>query len=140
MKVNDYLNTLQITANQSQDPNTKVGAVIIGIDEKGKETIVSTGYNRMPLGKDDSFPWHSDAQVFKDTKYPYVVHAELDAIIGMNNFYGELEMLISIYPCRACARLIAHSGISKVYYKEFRENIITNEIFLRCNIEAIQIE
>ena len=54
--------------------------------------IVGVGYNGFPIGcSDDSLPWSKSAQDRLETKYPYVCHAELNAIINKNSrlFLGE---------------------------------------------------
>ena len=138
-----FNNLLRATANQSPDPSTKVGALIVAIDEEGRDFIISTGFNRMPQGS-DKFPWGVDAQEFVNTKYPYVVHAEMDAILGITNSLfnedHELEMIVSINPCVACARHIAHLGITKVYYHEYRNCSEAELLFKKLNIELIQIK
>ena len=67
-----------LAAKRSKDPNTQVGACIVSPDN----IIISTGYNGMPKGcSDDEYPWDREGSA---TKYPYVVHAELNAVLNAN--------------------------------------------------------
>ena len=73
-----FMSLAHLSAMRSKDPNTNVGAVIV--DDMHR--IVSIGYNGMPRGcADDEFPWEREGG-FLDTKYAFVVHAELNAILN----------------------------------------------------------
>ena len=102
-----------LSAYRSKDPNTQVGACIV--NEKNR--IMSVGYNGMPFGcDDDEFPWERDGEAY-DTKYPYVCHAELNAIL--NNSGASLEgcrIYVALFPCNECAKAIIQSGIKEVVY------------------------
>lgn len=100
-----------LAAKRSKDPNTQVGACIVGQDN----IIVSTGYNGMPKGcSDDDFPWERDGD---ETKYPYVVHAELNAILNASgrDLRG-CKLYVALFPCNECAKAIIQSGIKEVWY------------------------
>lgn len=100
-----------LAAKRSKDPNTQVGACIVGQDN----IIVSTGYNGMPKGcSDDNFPWERDGD---ETKYPYVVHAELNAILNASgrDLRG-CKLYVALFPCNECAKAIIQSGIKEVWY------------------------
>ena len=85
MKRKDYLSWDQyfmgvalLSAMRSKDPGTQVGACIVSPQNR----VVSVGYNGLPFGcSDDEFPWSREGE-FLDTKYPYVCHAELNAILN----------------------------------------------------------
>ena len=120
MKRKDYINwdeyfmgIAMLAAKRSKDPNTQVGACIVSPDN----IIISTGYNGMPKGcSDDEFPWDREGQ--RDmTKYPYVVHAELNAILNANgrDLRGS-RIYVALFPCNECAKAIIQSGISEVLY------------------------
>ena len=98
---------------RSKDPNTQVGACIVGQNKR----ILSVGYNGLPSGcSDDKFPWEREGE-FLETKYPYVVHAELNAIL--NNRSGSLEgatIYVDLFPCNECAKAIIQSGIKEIVY------------------------
>lgn len=100
-----------LAAKRSKDPNTQVGCCIV---DKGN-IILSTGYNGFPKGcSDDVFPW---AREGTETKYPYVVHSELNAILnsGGKDLRGA-RLYVSLFPCNECAKAIIQSGISEVIY------------------------
>ena len=118
MKRADYINwdeyfmgIAMLAARRSKDPNTQVGACIVSQDN----IILSTGYNGMPKGcSDDEYPWEREGI---DTKYPYVVHAELNAILNAHgrDLQGS-RLYVALFPCNECAKAIIQSGISEVVY------------------------
>lgn len=102
-----------LSARRSKDPNTQVGACIVN----DKNKIVGAGYNGLPMGcDDDQFPWDKQGD-FLDTKYPYVCHAELNAIL--NNIGMDLrgcKIYTALFPCNECTKAIIQSGITEVIY------------------------
>ena len=120
MKRKDYLSWDEyfmgialLSAGRSKDSNTQVGACIVSDENK----ILSVGYNGMPTGcNDDEMPWEREG-AFLDTKYPYVCHAELNAIL--NRSTGSLKnarIYVSLFPCNECAKAIIQTGIREVVY------------------------
>lgn len=111
----EYFMGVAILASQrSKDPSTQVGACIVNDDNK----IMSVGYNGFPRGcSDDEFPWDRSGIKDSDTKYPYVCHAELNAILnaGGNNLSG-CRIYVALFPCNECAKAIIQSGIKEVIY------------------------
>ncbi len=106
-----FLGIAMLAAKRSKDPNTQVGACIVSPDN----IIISTGYNGMPKGcSDDEFPWARDGE---DTKYPFVVHAELNAILNANgrDLRGS-RIYVSLFPCNECAKAIIQSGVREICY------------------------
>lgn len=103
-----------LSSMRSKDPNTQVGACIVSDDNK----ILSVGYNGFPRGcSDDDFPWERSAKSMNDTKYPFVCHAELNAILnaGGQNLVGA-RIFVALFPCNECAKAIIQSGIKEVIY------------------------
>lgn len=102
-----------LSAQRSKDPNTQVGACVVNPDNK----IVSVGYNGMPLGvSDDEFPWAREGELL-DTKYPYVCHAELNAILNNPGIsLKNCSIYVPLFPCNECCKAIIQSGIRKVFY------------------------
>lgn len=100
-----------LAAHRSKDPNTQVGACIVSEDN----IILSTGYNGMPKGcSDDDYPWVRDGV---ETKYPYVVHAELNAILNSGGRdLNNSKIYVALFPCNECAKAIIQSGIKEVIY------------------------
>jgi dCMP deaminase len=102
-----------LSAQRSKDPNTQVGACIVNPDKK----IVGVGYNGFPSGCDDDvLPWEREGS-FLETKYPYVCHAELNAIL--NSISRDLKgssIYVALFPCNECAKAIIQSGIKEIVY------------------------
>ena len=118
----DYLNWDQyfmgiarLSALRSKDPNTQVGACIVSADNR----ILSIGYNGCPNGFEDSeFPWSRTGSPL-ETKYLYVCHAEMNAILNYRGYRKELEnarLYVDLFPCNECAKIIIQSGIKEVIY------------------------
>ena len=106
-----FMGVAMLAARRSKDPNTQVGACIVSPDN----IIISTGYNGMPKGcSDDEFSWEREGE---DTKYPYVVHAELNAILNANgrDLRGS-RLYVALFPCNECAKAIIQAGVKEVIY------------------------
>ncbi len=106
-----FMGVSLLAAQRSKDPNTQVGACIV--DQNN--IIISTGYNGFPKGcSDDTFPWERTGE---NTKYPYVVHAELNAILnsGGKSLQGA-SLYVSLFPCNECTKAIIQSGIREIVY------------------------
>lgn len=103
-----------LSAERSKDPHTRVGACIVGSDNR----ILSVGYNGMPEGcEDDDMPWGREGAPL-NTKYMYVCHAELNAILnyrGGGSVKGA-KLYVTLFPCNECAKAIIQSGIREVIY------------------------
>lgn len=108
-----FMGIAYLSGLRSKDPNTQVGACIVSQDNK----ILSMGYNGFPKGcSDDDFPWERDGEVL-DTKYPFVTHSELNAILNYRG--GSLEgtkLYVSLFPCNECAKAIIQAGIKTIVY------------------------
>lgn len=120
MKRNDYISwdeyfmgISMLSGLRSKDPHTQVGACIVSEDHK----ILSMGYNGFPRGcGDDEFPWAREGTL-EETKYAYVTHSELNAILNYRG--GSLEgakIYVSLFPCNECAKAIIQSGIRTIVY------------------------
>lgn len=106
-----------LSAQRSKDSSTQVGACIVTQDNK----ILSLGYNGMPIGcNDDDMPWARSGAPL-ETKYMYVCHAELNAILNHASGTGSLRgarVYTTLFPCNECAKAIIQSGIAEVIYYE----------------------
>ena len=119
MKRKDYLSwdgyfmgIALLSAQRSKDNHTQVGACIVNQDKK----IVSVGYNGMPTGcNDDIMPWEREGE-FLQTKYPFVCHAELNAILNSSVNLKNCILYVTLFPCNECAKAIIQSGIKQVIY------------------------
>ena len=108
-----FMGLAHLSAMRSKDPSTQVGAVIVS----GEHRVVSIGYNGFPNGcSDEEFPWDREGD-FGATKYPYVVHAELNAILNSKNDLRGCSIYVSLFPCNECAKAIIQSGISRIVYE-----------------------
>lgn len=108
-----FMGVALLSAKRSKDPSTQVGACIVNNQKK----IVGVGYNGFPTGCDDDvLPWDREGS-FLETKYPYVCHAELNAIL--NSISRDLDactIYVALFPCNECAKAIIQSGIREVVY------------------------
>lgn len=106
-----FMGVALLASMRSKDPNTQVGACIVDKNH----VILSTGYNGFPKGcSDDDFPWERTGE---DTKYTYVVHAELNAILNSGGKdLRDSVLYVSLFPCNECAKAIIQSGISEIVY------------------------
>lgn len=108
-----FMGVALLSARRSKDPSTQVGACIVNTQNK----IVGAGYNGLPMGcDDDEFPWEKQGE-FLNTKYPYICHAELNAIL--NNIGMDLKgckIYTALFPCNECSKAIIQSGITEVIY------------------------
>ena len=108
-----FMGVSLLAADRSKDPSTQVGACIVSDDNR----ILSTGYNGFPQGcSDDDFPWNRD-EALGETKYNFVVHAELNAILnaGGKSLVGS-RIFVSLFPCHECAKAIIQAGVKEVVY------------------------
>ena len=107
-----FMSVALLSAQRSKDNHTQVGACIVNPENR----IVSVGYNGMPTGCcDDAMPWEREG-TFLETKYPFVCHAELNAILNnVANLRG-CRLYVTLFPCNECAKAIIQSGIKEVIY------------------------
>ncbi|MEE0956184.1 MAG: dCMP deaminase family protein [Eubacterium sp.] len=110
-----FMAVAKLAGMRSKDPNSQVGCCIVSSDNK----ILSMGYNGFPKGcSDDEYPWSRDAVDPLQTKYLYVTHSELNAILNYRG--GSLEgakLYVSMFPCNECAKAIIQAGIKTVIYE-----------------------
>ena len=135
-----FMAMAHLSAKRSKDPNTQVGACIVNAQKR----VVGLGYNGFPKGcEDDEFPWDRDGEFLK-TKYPYVVHAELNAILNSIQDLNGCTIYVSLFPCNECAKAIIQSGIRCVVYESDKyngtdENIASKMMFRDAGVELVQL-
>lgn len=136
-----FMGIALFSAQRSKDSNTQVGACIVNSDKK----IVSVGYNGMPTGcDDDDMPWERSAENSLDTKYPFVCHAELNAILNSNiPTLSGATLYVTLFPCNECAKAIIQCGIKRVVYLDNKyadtDGVRASMImFGKCGITAQQ--
>ena len=110
-----FMGIALLSAMRSKDNNSQVGACIVSPENK----ILSLGYNGMPIGcNDDDMPWEREGSDL-DTKYMYVCHSELNAILNSpNHDLRGSRMYVTLFPCNECAKAIIQAGIKTIIYKE----------------------
>lgn len=109
-----FMGVALLSAMRSKDPGTQVGACIVN----DKKRIVGIGYNGFPYGvDDDDFPWEKGGD-WIDSKYPYVVHAEPNAILNSTVSLEDATLYVTLFPCNECAKLVIQSGIKEVVFLE----------------------
>ncbi|MBQ0065520.1 MAG: dCMP deaminase family protein [Firmicutes bacterium] len=135
-----FMSVAHLSAKRSKDPNTQVGACIVNPDKK----VVGMGYNGFPMGcNDDEFPWEREGSLL-ETKYPFVVHAELNAILNSIQSLHGCTIYVSLFPCNECAKAIIQSGIKRVIYESDKyngteTNIASKKMFKEAGVETIQL-
>ena len=147
----DYINwdeyfmaIAKLSALRSKDPSTQVGACIVSNDNR----ILACGYNGAPNGfSDDNFPWKREGNPL-NTKYMYVCHAELNAILNYRGYRKEFEgakIYVDLFPCNECAKAIIQSGIKEVIYLSDKYNgtegnIASKKLFDECGVKHTQFK
>ena len=136
-----FMGVAKLASLRSKDPSTQVGACIVD----GNNKVVSIGYNGFPMGcSDDEFPWGREGGML-ETKYAFVVHAELNAILNSPRSLAGCTLYVSLFPCNECAKAIIQSGIRKVVYEcdkyAKEDNVIASKKMLRAaGVELVQLD
>ena len=139
-----FMAIAKLSAMRSKDPSTQVGACIVGHDNR----ILSIGYNGAPNGYDDKkFPWDREGGML-DTKYAFVCHGEMNAILNYRGSRKDLEnakIYVDLFPCNECAKLIIQSGIKEVIYvcdkyKNTDGVIASKRMMDECGVKYHQLE
>lgn len=137
-----FMSIAKLSALRSKDPNTQVGACIVSSDNR----ILACGYNGAPNGFDDEkFPWKREGNPL-NTKYMYVCHAELNAILNYRGSRKEFEgakIYVDLFPCNECAKAIIQAGIKEVIYLSDKYNgtdgnIASKKLFDECGVKYTQ--
>ena len=140
-----FIGIAKLSAGRSTDPSPQVGACIVSKENR----ILSIGYNGAPNGfDDDKFPWNREGENRNDTKYPYVCHAELNAILNYAGSRKDLigsKIYVDLFPCNECAKVIIQVGISEVVYLSDKycgtdENVASKLLFNSCGVSYRQID
>ena len=134
-----FMAIAKLSAMRSKDPNTQVGACIVSKDNR----ILSIGYNGAPNGFDDEkFPWGRDGENL-DTKYLYVCHAELNAILnyrGSKKDFENAKLYVDLFPCNECAKAIIQSGIRKLVYASDKYATAVNVLASKRMLKTAGVE
>ena len=127
-----FMGIAKLAGMRSKDPNSQVGACIVSQDNK----ILSIGYNGFPIGcSDEQFPWAREGDAL-DTKYLYVVHSELNAILNYRGSLDGAKLYVSLFPCNECAKAIIQSGIRTIVYDDDKYHDQPSTIASRRMLDA----
>lgn len=127
-----FMGVALLSSYRSKDPSTKVGACIVN----NQKRIIGIGYNGFPYGcNDDEFPWGREGD-FLECKYPYVVHAEPNAILNSTTSLQGATIYVSLFPCNECAKLIIQSGIKEIVYMDDKYNGTPSDIASKKMLDA----
>ena len=138
-----FMGISKLSGMRSKDPNTQVGACIVNEHRK----IVGVGYNGFPRGcSDDTLPWAREGE-WGETKYPYVCHAELNAILNCNNasLLKGSTLYVALFPCNECAKAVIQSGIKRIVYlsdkyKDSDATIASKRMLDAAGVEYTRLE
>lgn len=132
-----FMGVAKLSALRSKDPNTKVGCCIVN----QKKKIVAVGYNGMPYGcKDNEFPWHVREGKLSETKYAYVVHAEMNAILNATTSLEGATLYVTLYPCNECTKAIIQTGIKEIVYEDNKYDGVEFDLAAKKMIQAANIK
>lgn len=128
-----FMGVALLSAKRSKDPSTQVGACVVNEDKR----IIGIGYNGFPTGcKDEDFPWGKTDENRLNTKYPYVVHAEPNAILNCTSSMKNATLYVTLFPCNECAKLIIQSGIKHIVYMSDKYRSTESDIASRKMLDA----
>lgn len=106
-----YMELAKYVSSWSKDPSTKVGAVLVNHEQH----LEFVGFNGFARGVDDTEARLND----RETKYQFVVHAEVNAILKA----GRAARGASLYVwpsfaipniCNECAKVAVQAGIKEL--------------------------
>jgi dCMP deaminase len=136
----DFMLHAVVASSRSKDPNSQVGACIVGKNNR----ILSLGYNGAPNTWDDNnFPWERDNKEAKYNKYPYVIHGEMNALLNYKGDNKDLEgatVYVTLFPCHECAKFLAQAGIKRIVYLSDKYNGTEDNIMSKTCMEYCGIE
>jgi len=131
-----FMGIAVLSGQRSKDPSTQVGACIITPEKK----IVGTGYNGFPKGcSDEKFPWGKTGS-FLETKYPFVMHAEQNAILNSTKNLKGCTIYVGLFPCNECAKAIIQSGIVEVVYLSEKHSGTPSDIASKMLLDSAEIK
>ncbi len=132
-----FMGVAKLSSLRSKDPNTKVGACIVN----QRNRIVGVGYNGFPYGcEDDIFPWNNNKEDYYNSKYPFVVHAEMNAILNSTVSLEGCVLYVSLFPCHECCKSIIQAGIKEIVYCEDKYNGTDSDLAGKKMLDAAKIK
>ncbi|MCI5745248.1 MAG: dCMP deaminase family protein [Erysipelotrichaceae bacterium] len=132
-----FMGVAKLSALRSKDPNTQVGCCIVNEEKR----IIAVGYNGMPCGCDDSeYPWANREGRLHETKYAYVVHAELNAILNATTPLKNSTLYVTLFPCNECTKAIIQSGIKEIVYEDNKYEGVDFDLAAKKMIQSSNIK
>lgn len=137
-----FMGIALLSKERSKDPNTQVGACVVN----NKNRIVTMGYNGLPNGcNDDMCPWDKREGTLEETKYAYVAHAEVNAILNNRGSVEDCILYVTLFPCNECAKVIIQSGIKEVVYLDDKyigtpENNVSKKLLTAAGVKYRKYE
>ncbi len=130
-----FMGVAELSAKRSKDPNTQVGACIINNEKR----IIGIGYNGFPSKlSDDEFPWENNGD-FIETKYPYVVHAEMNALINSTREVKGGSIYVTLFPCHECSKMLIQSGIEEIVYLDDKYENTESDLAAKKMLDAAKV-
>lgn len=131
-----FMGVAVLSAMRSKDPNTQVGACIVNPQKR----IVGIGYNGLPYGcNDNEFSWEREGD-YLNTKYPYVVHAEPNAILNSISSLDNCTIYVTLFPCNECTKLIIQSGIKEIVYMDDKYSNTDSDLAAKKMLDAAKVK
>ena len=132
-----FMGVALLSAKRSKDPSTQVGACIVNEDKR----IIGIGYNGFQRGcSDDVFPQGKRSENPLETKYPYVVHAETNALLNTTASTKNATLYVTLFPCNECAKLIIQSGITNIVYMSDKHRGTSSDLASKMMLDAAGIK
>ena len=135
-----------VAQTQSKDPSSQVGACFVNSDNE----VLSLGYNHQPsTWNEDEFPWNGNVSEIgeENTKYPYIIHAEMDGILNYNGNKKDFlnsTLYVTLFPCVNCAKHAVEIGVKKIVYlnerEETKDKIEAKRLLQACNVEIVSFK
>ena len=131
---NYFMNIAEVVKTRSLDTKTQVGAVLVSIKDN---RIISTGYNSVCAGMDDSLiDWTN-----RDYVHQIIIHAETNAILYAQSKFEDAILYSTLSPCKDCIKLLSATKIRKIIYKdEYRDIDYVKNLCNFFKIELIRFE
>lgn len=130
-----FMGVAELSAKRSKDPNTQVGACIINQEKR----IIGIGYNGFPSKlSDDEFPWENNTD-FVNSKYPYVVHAEMNALLNATREVTGGTIYVTLFPCHECSKMLIQSGIEEIVYLDDKYNNTESDLAAKKMLDAAKV-
>ena len=127
-----FMGIALLSAMRSKDPGTQVGGCIVSPNNR----IMSVGYNGMPSGcSDDDYPFDREVAPL-DTKYLFVCHEELNAILKhRGNSLEGCRIYTTLFPCNECAKALIQAGIKEIIYMQDKyadtDSVIASKMMMK---------